>query len=155
MSNRKMFKCTVAGCEKVFTANRNMLRHAKTHDGAKFQCNICAKLFTYKHDCVHHVKTIHRTGRVVPDKEVAGSSITPPYGQAGSSNTEDDTRVDGDDTFSDKAYDKAPDSFGKIFSRLTQPSDSTWVFIVQLIIFRHSTDIYITLIIIFFFPHGS
>lgn len=114
-----MFKCTVAGCEKVYSANRNMLRHAKTHDGAKFPCNICGKLFTYKHDCVHHVKTVHFKGTVVPDKQVAGLSISPRYDETGSSNTEDDKRRDGDDTYFDKAYGKGTDSTGKIFSCLT------------------------------------
>ncbi|VVC41601.1 Zinc finger C2H2-type [Cinara cedri] len=80
-----MFTCTFAGCVKVFSAKQNLLRHAKTHDGIKFQCALCPKMFTRKDTRAEHIKIIHRDGTVAPltiipqarpSNTVAGPSYT-------------------------------------------------------------------------------
>ncbi|VVC38037.1 Zinc finger C2H2-type [Cinara cedri] len=71
------FECTFAGCGKVFTAKRNMARHAKSHGNVKIQCALCPTSFARKNSHDIHAKLVHRDGRVGPSNTIAGTSTGP------------------------------------------------------------------------------
>ncbi|VVC29904.1 Zinc finger C2H2-type [Cinara cedri] len=41
------------------------MRHVKIHEGVKFACNLCNKLFMRKDTVAYHIKEVHRQGRTV------------------------------------------------------------------------------------------
>jgi len=54
-----MFICII--CNKSFNIKRNILRHEKTHNGNRFDCEKCNANFTYKTHCTYQVKKMHPT----------------------------------------------------------------------------------------------
>ncbi|VVC41175.1 Hypothetical protein CINCED_3A006299 [Cinara cedri] len=58
------FECTSVGCEKVFSAKRNMTRRVKSYDNVKIQCALCPKSFPRIDNHGTRVKIIHFGGMV-------------------------------------------------------------------------------------------
>lgn len=53
-----MFPCSI--CGKIFTNNRNKLRHSKSHNvKVTFNCTECSKIFTRNHDLRRHMAISH------------------------------------------------------------------------------------------------
>ncbi|VVC46381.1 Zinc finger C2H2-type,Zinc finger, RING/FYVE/PHD-type [Cinara cedri] len=43
----------------------HMMRHVKPHEGVKFACNLCNKLFIRKDTLAYHMKEVHPQGRTI------------------------------------------------------------------------------------------
>ncbi|VVC41474.1 Zinc finger C2H2-type,Zinc finger, RING/FYVE/PHD-type [Cinara cedri] len=56
-----------------------MTRHAKAHEGVKFLCALCPKMFSRKDKWATHVKIVHHEGRVTAPAftSQAGPSTAP------------------------------------------------------------------------------
>ena len=52
-----MFKCNI--CNITLSLKRNLIRHIKSHDGNKFICSICSKVFTRKDNLNIHIEKTH------------------------------------------------------------------------------------------------
>ena len=56
-SGEKPYQCNRCGCENTFSTNGYLKAHLLTHTGAKYQCNVCEKIFPYQQE----IKKTHVT----------------------------------------------------------------------------------------------
>ncbi|KAI9298980.1 hypothetical protein K502DRAFT_322582 [Neoconidiobolus thromboides FSU 785] len=59
----KIIPCSHPGCEKKFSRLYNMKAHLEIHNPVRikqFQCHICSRRFSRKHDLTRHIKVIHK-----------------------------------------------------------------------------------------------
>lgn len=64
-----MFKCKK--CTSSFNRKDSLLRHTKTHDNVRFECNICSsKNFSRKDALTRHIKLMHQNEEKIHPNQV-------------------------------------------------------------------------------------
>lgn len=58
-------------CNKMYTAKRNLVRHAiSSHSDVKFSCKFCPNIYKRKDNLNKHIRTKHQNVIEVPNQQV-------------------------------------------------------------------------------------